>query len=106
MVKKQLDKAGIESFLLDRMKTTSQMYLEGKTQILSKFSSSMVEVKNEELPRKCPSVDGFKFIVHATVQVGVYIKNCQSQILSFRKISVRGVFWVGNVSGIPPQMTW
>lgn len=80
MVKKQLDKAGIESYLLDRMKTTSQMYLEGKTHLLSKFSSSIVEVINEELPRKCPSVDGFKFIVHATVQVGVYIKNCQSQI--------------------------
>ena len=66
----KLDKDQIEKYLLDRMNGLTQKYLDCKTESLGKFSSSLVEIINDELPNKCPSVEGFKYVVHATVQVG------------------------------------
>ena len=66
----RLDKDQIEKYLMDRMNKLTQKYLASKTESLGKFSSSLVETLNDELPKKCPSVEGFKYVVHATVQVG------------------------------------
>ena len=51
--------------------TTSKVMAKGKeftTSTLSQVGTQLVELVNTGLPASCPSADGFKFIVHATVQ--------------------------------------
>lgn len=67
-MKSQLDKAGIESYLTRRLETASREYKQIKS--LTVLGSKLVEQINAELPKTCPSVEGFKYVVHATVQVG------------------------------------
>ena len=68
-MKSQLDKDGIETYLNSRLEAAYSEYIRVKSRIISKLCSSVVEQINAELPNKCPSVDGFKYVVHATVQV-------------------------------------
>ena len=68
-MKSQLDKDGIETYLNSRLEAAYSEYIRVKSRMISKLCSSVVEQINAELPNKCPSVDGFKYVVHATVQV-------------------------------------
>ena len=65
-MKSQLDKAGIESYLNSQLEAAYGRYSQAT---LSKLCPSLVEHINDELPNRCPSVEGFKYVVHATVQV-------------------------------------
>ena len=65
-----IDRVGISNFLNVQLKTESQKYLESETPVLSKLASSLVSNTREELIKRFPSIEGFKFIVHSTVQVG------------------------------------
>eukprot|EP00090_Calanus_glacialis_P014458 TRINITY_DN23246_c0_g1_i2.p1 TRINITY_DN23246_c0_g1~~TRINITY_DN23246_c0_g1_i2.p1 ORF type:complete len:122 (-),score=67.07 TRINITY_DN23246_c0_g1_i2:136-501(-) len=63
-----LNQQEVEKFL---MATTSKVMAKGKeftTSTLSQVGTQLVELVNTGLPGSCPSADGFKFIVHATVQ--------------------------------------
>ena len=69
-MKSRLDKDGIETYLNRQLEKAYEEYIQvNKRLTLAKMCSNMVEHINAELPRKCPSVDGFKYVVHATVQV-------------------------------------
>ena len=68
-MKSQLDKERIVAYLNSRLETASREYNKVKSMTLPKICSDLVENINCELPRECPSVDGFKYVVHATVQV-------------------------------------
>ena len=68
-MKSQLDKDGIETYLNSRLEAAYLEYNQAKL-TLSELCPSLVELINWELPNRCPSVDGFKYVVHATVQVG------------------------------------
>ena len=69
VTKSQLDKDGVETYLTSQLEAAYKEYSQANRLTLSKLCSNMVENINAELPRKCPSVDGFKYIVHCTVQV-------------------------------------
>ena len=66
-MKSELDKDGIESYLNSRLEAASREYNQVKS--LTLLCSKLVEHINDELPDRCPSVDGFKYVVQATVQV-------------------------------------
>ena len=68
-MKGQLDKVGITSYLNSRLQAAYREYIKVKSLTLSKLCSNLVENINCELPKTCPSVDGFKYVVQATVQV-------------------------------------
>ena len=68
-MKSQLDKDGIETYLNTRLEAAYSEYSQVKSITLSRLCTSLVEHVNAELPKECPSVDGFKYVVHATVQV-------------------------------------
>ena len=68
-MKSQLDKDGIETYLNRQLEASYGVYKQVKRLNLSSLCSSLVEHINSELPTRCPSVDGFKYVVHATVQV-------------------------------------
>ena len=68
-MKSQLDKDRIETFLNSRLETAYREYSKVKSLTLSKLCSNLVEDINGDLPKTCPSVDGFKYVVQATVQV-------------------------------------
>eukprot|EP00092_Neocalanus_flemingeri_P005894 GFUD01006343.1.p1 GENE.GFUD01006343.1~~GFUD01006343.1.p1 ORF type:complete len:123 (-),score=60.37 GFUD01006343.1:108-476(-) len=58
----------VEKFLLA---STTQVTAAGKeytTSTLSQVGTQLVELINTGLSANCPSADGFKFVVHATVQ--------------------------------------
>ena len=68
-MKSQLDKVRIETFLNGQLETAYRDYVKVKSVTLAKLCSNLVEDINRDLPKSCPSVDGFKYIVQATVQV-------------------------------------
>ena len=68
-MKSQLDKVRIETFLDTRLKTVYGEFTKVRSLTLSQLCTNLVEDINCELPKSCPSVDGFKYVVHATVQV-------------------------------------
>ena len=68
-MKGQLDKVAIVSYLNSRLQTAYREYIKVRSKSLTKLGSSLVETINAELPKRCPSVEGFKYVVHATVQV-------------------------------------
>ena len=67
-MKSQLDKEEIESYLKGRLEAASREYKQEKN--LTLLCTKLVEHINGDLPRTCPSVEGYKYVVHATVQVG------------------------------------
>ena len=68
-MKNQLDKVGILNYLNLQLKTESERYLEDKTQALSNLASNLVSDTREGLITRFPSIEGFKLVVHSTVQV-------------------------------------
>ena len=68
-MKSQLDKVRIETFLDSRLETVYGEFSKVRSLTLSQLCSNLVEDINCDLPKTCPSVDGFKYVVQATVQV-------------------------------------
>jgi len=59
-----INRQEVEKFLFS---TTSKVIKE-TTSTLSQVGTQLVELVNKNLADSCPSADGFKFVVHATVQ--------------------------------------
>ena len=68
MAADSLDKLNIEKYLNSTIKSVIEKH---KTATTSVISSKLVEIINSQLPDKCPSVENFKYIVHAIVQVNI-----------------------------------
>ena len=69
MTEEDLDRAGVEKYLDLATKTVTE---ELKTSGPADICARLVEKINAELPEKCPSVENYKYIVHATVQVNTF----------------------------------
>ena len=64
----ELDRAGVEKYL---DLATKNVIEEQKTSGPADICARLVEKINSELPDKCSSVESYKYIVHATVQVNI-----------------------------------
>ena len=82
-----IDRKSVENYL----NTTVKKFTDRRTSSrnTSLIGSQLVEEINKNLPENCPSVENFKFIVHATVQV-----------TNFKKKLVRPVSIVSAFSAI------
>ena len=68
MSEDELDRAGVEKYL---DLATKNVIEEHKTSGPADICARLVEKINSELPDKCSSVENYKYIVHATVQVNI-----------------------------------
>ena len=66
-----LDKVDIEKYLAS---ATAAVIEQHQKAVPANICAKLVERINAELPDKCPSVDNYKYVVHATVQVNNFIK--------------------------------
>ena len=65
-----LDKVEIEKYLTS---ATAAVIEQHQKAVPANICAKLVERINAELPDKCPSVDNYKYVVHATVQVSNFI---------------------------------
>ena len=65
-----LDKVDIEKYLTS---ATAAVIEQHQKAVPANICAKLVERINAELPDKCPSVDNYKYVVHATVQVRYFI---------------------------------
>ena len=65
-----LDKVDIEKYLAS---ATAAVIEQHQKAVPANICAKLVERINAELPDKCPSVDNYKYVVHATVQVRYFI---------------------------------
>jgi len=64
-----LNRQEVEKFLLTTTKVAmTEMPKEVTSSNLNQLGTKLVEVVNSNLSNTCPSTEGFKFVVHATVQ--------------------------------------
>ena len=63
----EFDVARVEKYLNSRVEVVVKEHSDSLNTL--QIGSKLVEVINAELPEKCPDVENFKYIVHATVQV-------------------------------------
>ena len=68
MTDDELDRAGVEKYL---DLATKNVIEEHRTSGPADICARLVEKINSELPDKCSSVESYKYIVHATVQVNI-----------------------------------
>ena len=65
----KMNKREVEKFLLaSTSKVVAGMAKECTSNNLSQVGTQVVEMVNSNLSTVCPSTEGFKFVVHATVQ--------------------------------------
>ena len=84
-----IDRKSVENYL----NTTVKKFTDRRTSSrnTSLIGSQLVEEINKNLPENCPSVENFKFIVHATVQVTNVYNHDFDELSSFDGISRDGV---------------
>ena len=68
MTDDELDRAGVEKYL---DLATKNVIEEHRTSGPADICARLVEKINSELPDKCSSVESYKYIVHATVQINI-----------------------------------
>ena len=63
-----LDKPNVEKYLNSAIKSVIEKHKSCTTSVIS---SKLVEIINSQLADKCPSVENYKYVVHAIVQVNI-----------------------------------
>ena len=75
-----LDKVDIEKYLTS---ATAAVIEQHQKAVPANICAKLVERINAELPDKCPSVDNYKYVVHATVQVRYFINILVAAAIKF-----------------------
>ena len=75
-----LDKVDIEKYLAS---ATAAVIEQHQKAVPANICAKLVERINAELPDKCPSVDNYKYVVHATVQVRYFINILVAAAIKF-----------------------
>ena len=75
-----LDKVDIEKYLAS---ATAAVIEQHQKAVPANICAKLVERINAELPDKCPSVDNYKYVVHATVQVRYFINILVATAIKF-----------------------